>query len=182
MKMEQRAESIRKSQDGFKKAALLSAMALGCGAENEICGRRGFQNSSVSRSCGSSRPVRSEVIGHGDSVQVSAGRREIKIQLDDVSVYPANEAPSAILSVRDIAGNVLYRTRIREGCSDAITIDGNYLVMRPNSVAAGYSLRTIWIDLSVYICPAMVQPDAGRADSGRSDAAFGPDSFTAGRD
>ncbi len=88
-------------------------------------------------------------LNQGESLVFSYASSEVQVLLDDLSVTPANEPPSAILSF--IVDDVLVKhLDAQEGKAEVAVPD--VMSVRAAEVAAGYTFGAKWATIEVFYC------------------------------
>ncbi|MBI5047117.1 hypothetical protein HZC07_05315 [Candidatus Micrarchaeota archaeon] len=107
----------------------------------------------IQRVCGTSEcqnptPSVSGVLNQGESLSFNSYR----INLDDISVVPSNEPPSAILSLTDAQGNVMNHFQLRAGQDRVLSFNGTEIQVSVSEVAAGYTFGAKWANVTISSC------------------------------
>ena len=94
-------------------------------------------------------------VNQGESLQISDSEETtvLAIHLDDLSVYPSDEPPAALLSLLE-DDNVILTLDITEGSTELLTLGPSHLSVRAAAVSAGYTFAAKRAEIEVYDCDA----------------------------
>jgi hypothetical protein len=87
-------------------------------------------------------------MNQGESIPFS----DLQLRLDDISVWPSDMPPAALLTVLDSQDNVLTYFMLRSGESDLFELPSQTFRFVVNEVQAGYTFGAKRIEVEVLAC------------------------------